>query len=133
MLWSSSWEINNDTNLIVLYIETKQGKEIYKRNPYYSLYHPETGTTLNFEEECLNQKIEIQNNITQILNNSKVSIDNIKKMAENGLNLFDPLCPFYNDLCTHYPDILNKDVPLKKRALVYYPNIELCDDNCKLI
>lgn len=75
----------------------------------------------------------MQKNITKELNNSKVSLDHILKMAENGLDLFDPKCPFYNDICTHYPDILNKDVPLKKRALAYYPNIQLCDDNCELI
>ena len=53
-------------------------------------------------------------------------------MADSGLDLFDPTCPFYNDLCTHYPDILGKDIPLEKRILAYYPDIELCEDNCDL-
>jgi len=125
--------IPQDTNLIVAQIETKPGKESYKKTPSYGLYHPESGQSLNFETECREQKVTIQNNLTQEFNNSKVSLDDIKLMADSGLDLFDPTCPFYNDLCTHYPDILGKDIPLQKRALAYYPDIELCDDNCDLV
>ena len=124
--------IPQDKNLIVAQIETKPGKESYKRNPSYGLYHPEGGQSLNFESECRGQKVTIQNNLTEQFNNSKVSFDNIKLMADSGLDLFDPTCPFYNDLCTHYPDILGKDIPLEKRILAYYPDIELCEDNCDL-
>ena len=124
--------IPQDKNLIVAQIETKPGKESYKRNPSYGLYHPERGHSLNFESECREQKVTIQNNLTEQFNNSKVSFDNIKLMADSGLDLFDPTCPFYNDLCTHYPDILGKDIPLEKRILAYYPDIELCEDNCDL-
>ena len=125
------YDISQDTNLIVVLIETKPGKEEYKKIPSYGLYHPETGISFNFEIECKEQKIIIQSNISQELNDSKVSLGDIRVMAENGLDLFDPSCPFYNDLCTHYPDILNRDIPLKKRILAYYPDIELCDDNCE--
>jgi hypothetical protein len=124
--------IPQNKNLIVAQIETKPGKESYKRNPSYGLYHPEGGHSLNFESECREQKVTIQNNLTEQFNNSKVSFDNIKLMADSGLDLFDPTCPFYNDLCTHYPDILGKDIPLEKRILAYYPDIELCEDNCDL-
>jgi len=125
--------IDKGTNLIVAQIETKPGKEAYKKNPSYGLYHPTNGRSLHYETECKDQKITIQNNLTQeFYNNSKVNLSNIKLMSDGGIDLFDPTCPFYNDLCTHYPDILGKDIPLNKRALAYYPNIELCDDNCDL-
>ena len=124
---------DESTNLIIVYIETKPGKEAYKKKPSYALYHPQTGKSLNFEEECKNQKLTIQNNITEAFNNSKVSLKEIKIMADYGLDLFDPMNPFYSDLCTHYPDILKKDVPIKKRALAYYPDIELCEDNCEMV
>ena len=124
--------IPQNKNLIVAQIETKPGKESYKRNPSYGLYHPDGGHSLNFESECREQKVTIQTNLTEQFNNSKVSFDNIKLMADSGLDLFDPTCPFYNDLCTHYPDILGKDIPLEKRILAYYPDIELCEDNCDL-
>ena len=128
----TKYQIAENTNLIVVNIETKPGKEKYKKIPSYALYHPVSGTTFNLETECKNQKVIIQNNLTEEFNTSKVSLTDIKLMDEHGLNLFDPSCPFYNDLCTHYPDILNKDIPLKKRALAYYPDIKLCDDYCDL-
>ena len=39
--------------------------------------------------------------------------------------------PFYNDICFHYTSKYNKDVPLKDRALIYYPVISLCDEECE--
>ena len=125
--------INADIYLIVVDIQTKPGKEAFKINPPYGLYNPLTSRSLNYEEECKEKKITIHNNITKELNNSKVNLNDIKLMAEQGIDLFDPTSPFYSDLCTHYPDVLNKDIPLKKRALAYYPDIELCDDNCELV
>ena len=122
-----------DTNLIIVNIETKSGKESYKKSPTYALYHPVTGKSLHYEEECKDKKITIQNNLTEELNNSKVSLDDIKTMADQGIDLFDLYSPFYSDLCTHYPEVINKDIPLKKRILAYYPDIELCDDNCDLL
>ena len=125
--------ISQNQSLIIVNIETKEGKELYKINPSYGLYHPQTGKSLNYEKECKEQKVIVQNNLTKEFNNSKVNLDDIKLMAEEGLDLFDIMSPFYNDLCTHYPDVLNKDIPLKKRILAYYPDIKLCDDNCDLI
>ena len=128
----TKYQLYENTNLIVANIETKPGKEEYKKIPSYALYHPQTGVSLHYETECKGQKVTIQNNLTQELDNSKVSFGDIKLMADQGLDLFDPTCPFYNDLCTHYPDISNKDIPLKKRVLAYYPDIKLCDDYCDL-
>ena len=115
--------IEGDTNLIIVQIMTKPGKENYKKSPLYTLYNPITGESLNVQEECKDQKVSIQNNLEEVLTNAKIDIDNIKKMADYDINLFDPKAPFYSDLCTHYPDVLKKDVPLKKRILVFYPNI----------
>ena len=125
--------LQEDNNLIVVQIKTKPGKENYKKSPSYALYNPITGVSFNVQEECKDQKISIQNNLEEELINAKVDIDDIKKMADYDINVFDPKEPFYSDLCTHYPDVLNKDVPLKKRILVFYPNINLCEDNCELI
>lgn len=126
-------QLNSDQNLIVANIETKPGKESYKKIPKYSLYHPSSGTSLNYEEKCKDKKITIQTNLTEEFNNnSKVSLDDVITMAEQGIDLFDKSSPFYSDLCTHYPDILGKDIPLKKRILAYYPDIQLCDDYCEL-
>ena len=133
----SDIQINNsieqNKSLIIVNIETKERKELYKINPSYGLYHPETGKSLNYEKKCKEQKVIIQNNLSEEFNNSKVNLDDIKLMAEEGLDLFDIMSPFYYDVCTQYPDVLNKDIPLKKRILAYYPDIKLCDDNCGLI
>ena len=125
--------INEDINLIIVDIETKQGKEKYKINPFFGLYNPNSGNSINYKEECKEQKITIQSNLTEEFSTSKVSLDDIKQMADQGIDLFDPNEPFYNDICIHYPDVLGKDIPLKKRVLAYYPDVELCDDNCELI
>ena len=128
----TKYSFDENTNLIVVNIETKPGKEAYKKIPSYALYNPQNGENLHYENECKDQKVTIQNNLTEEFNNSKVSLGDLRLMADQGLDLFDPTCPFYNDLCTHYPDLINKDIPLKKRVLAYYPDIKLCDDHCDL-
>ena len=40
---------------------------------------------------------------------------------------------FYNDLCVSFKSPNGKDVPLKERILIFFPNITLCENNCNNI
>ena len=39
-------QLDEETNLIVVNIETKPGKEVYKKIPSFALHHPQTGESL---------------------------------------------------------------------------------------
>ena len=59
---------------------------------------------------------------------SRLNMQVYKNMASEGINLFDLSSPFYTDVCFQYNS--TKDIALKDRILVYFPNISLCDNNC---
>lgn len=44
--------------------------------------------------------------------------------------MFNKSCEFYTDICYHFDSPCNKDVALRDRLLIYYPNITLCDSGC---
>jgi len=44
--------------------------------------------------------------------------------------VFNPEDKFYTDICYKYDSPINKDIPLKDRILLFYPNITLCDQKC---
>ena len=45
-------------------------------------------------------------------------------------NIFNLSSSFYTDICYHFDYPINKDISLKDRIKLYYPNISLCEDNC---
>ena len=51
-----------------------------------------------------------------------------QEMAKEGVDIFDLSSPFYTDVCFQYNS--KKDIALKDRVLLYFPNVSLCDDNC---
>ena len=51
-------------------------------------------------------------------------------MAKEGVDIFDLSSPFYTDVCFQYNS--KKDIALKDRVLLYFPNVSLCDENCEL-
>ena len=65
-----------------------------------------------------------------LLKINNISIKDCSFMLYNCKKIIN-IDPFYNDICFHYTSKYNKDVPLKDRALIYYPVISLCDEECE--
>jgi len=117
-------------NLIIGIIEKKNNK---KNNPItsYAFYNPENGDKLNFEEICKEEVIIVKENIKSLLNDSVSDIDSILFLAGQNIDVFNKSSEFYTSLCYHYESPCDKDVALRDRLLIYYPNITLCDSGCK--
>ena len=116
-------------DLIVAIIDKKSKK---KNNPItsYIFYNPESGDKLDAEEICKEKIIIVKENIKSLLNESVSDIDSILYLTNQNINVFNKSSEFYNDLCYHFDSPCNKDVALKDRLLIYYPNITLCDSGC---
>ena len=59
-------------------------------------------------------------------------MDSILFLTDQNIDIFNKSCEFYTDLCYHFESPNNKDVALRDRLLVYYPNITLCDSGCNI-
>ena len=53
-------------------------------------------------------------------------------LLEQGINIFNSSDKFYTDLCYEYKFESNKDIALKDRIKLFYPNISLCKSGCTL-
>ena len=121
--------INITEPLVVAIIDKSSNK---KSNPItsYAFYNPITGDKLDSETLCKEEPILVKENIKSLLNESVPDIDSILFLTDQNIDVFNKSCEFYTDLCYHYESPNNKDVALRDRLLVYYPNITLCDSGC---
>ena len=119
------------TPLIVAIVEKYNDK---KSNPItsYSFYNPINGEKLETETFCKEEIIVVKENIKSLLNDSVPNMDSILFLTDQNIDIFNKSCEFYTDLCYHFESPNNKDVALRDRLLVYYPNITLCDSGCDI-
>ena len=52
-------------------------------------------------------------------------------LTNQGIGVFNISDRFYNDLCYFFESPNGRDVPLKDRISVFFPNITLCDKDCQ--
>ena len=123
----SKYEIDSD--LIIAIIDKSSDK---KSNPItsYAFYNPKNGEKLDAETACKEEVIIVKENIKSLLNDSVPDIESILFLAGQNIDVFNISSEFYTDLCYHFDSPCDKDIALRDRLLIYYPNITLCDSGC---
>ena len=122
-----------DNNLIIVII-TKLIKNLnYKKVIYYSIFNPNNSEKLITKNLCENESLLIEENLRIKLEKSNYDIDSLLYLARQNINIFNLSHPFYKDICFPFENILEKDIVLKDRILLYYPHITLCENNCKIL
>ena len=116
--------IINNENLIIGVLSNKLG---YK----YLLFSPYNGEILNYQEICKNDIFEVKKSLYSNLNETKNDINSIKYLTSQNIDVFNLSNAFYNDICYHFDSPIDKDIALKDRVSLYYPNITLCENGCK--
>ena len=122
------YSINN--SLIIVTVD----KYLHKNNPYTtnSFFNPNTTEKLESEVLCKDDPITIKENLTLFIKNDN-NYELILYLMNQGINIFNSSDSFYTDICFDFDFPLNKDITLKDRLLLFYPNISLCDNGCKNI
>ena len=121
------YNISEKEELIVGIVKNNSGSESFE------VYNPHSGKPLNIFDICKDDTYSVEKSLLdEIKANPSVNFDDIQNMADQDINVIDLNHPFYNDICFHYESKFNKDVPLRDRALIYYPNISLCEEGCEL-
>ena len=122
----------NDT--LVIAIITKNLDEIsYPKMISYSMYDPYTGNKLESNEICDNEPLVVEENLFTKLNNTNTDMESLKFLTDQNIDVFNLLSAFYTDICYDFdPPIEGKDIPLKDRIKLYFPNITLCEEGCKI-
>ena len=116
---------NIEGDLVISILE----KYIKKDNSLisYLLFDPANGEQLNVNEICENESIIMKDNI---LNIPGINYSLVQFFADQDINVFNLGDKFYTDICKHYKSPNNRDIPLKLRFKVIFPNASLCEGGC---
>ena len=124
-------------NLIVAIVDKNIDKSIQRKMISYGLYSPTSGTKLPSDDICQDDKLLILEPLSFKLKNSNIDTATFTSLISQGIDIFNLSSPFYTDVCFEYNLIdneyfQNKDIALKDRVLVFFPNITLCDEDCEM-
>ena len=132
---------NISENIVVVIIDKKIENRNVRKMILYRLFSPYNGELLKSDDICENDKLTISESLIFKLQNTHIDLVTFKEFASKGIEIWDLDSPFYNDVCFEYilDDVTDtiikykdKDIALKDRALVYFPNISLCENDCNL-
>ena len=117
-----------DKELIISIIETKS-----QNNPItsYSFFHPLSGEKLNATKICEEEVITVEENILSLIDENSTNYEMMIKLTKQGINIFNISDKFYTELCYEYESPVKKDIALKDRIQLFYPNVSLCDTGCE--
>jgi hypothetical protein len=98
------------------------------KNPIttYAFFHPVSGENLHANEICGNIKIVVEEKISTILDDTT----NVLFFSEQNIDIFNASSEFYSDICFQFESPYEKDIVIKDRIQLFYPNVTLCDIGC---
>ena len=117
------------TNKIVVSLIEKLNSN-KKSTTSYFFYHPDTGEKIDADTICKDEEIVIKDSVLSQLNDSKVDLGSALFLSEQDVDIFDLNGRFYTDICYEFKSPNGKDIPVKERIHIYYPNITLCEPGC---
>ena len=115
--------------IIIGLIEKLNGKQ--KSTISFSFYHPVTGQKLDVYNICKDEEIVIKESVMSQLNSTDFDLNSLLFLTQQNINIFNLSDEFYTDICYHFESPNGKDIPLKERIHIFFPNITLCDSGCQ--
>lgn len=103
----------------------------YPKIESFSLFDPEGGQQLEINDLCEDDSIIVQEDLsTKIGDESKYSL--IQYLTDQNIDVFNTTHDFYTDICFHFDSPIDKDITLKDRVALFFPNITLCENGCAI-
>jgi len=127
-------KINNQINgtLIIAIITKNINGNKNEKIISYSLHDPTSGKKLFYDDICKDDTVTFQENLLLKLDNKNTDIDSLLHIANQNINIFNLSSEFYTDICYQFESPIDKDIALKDRILLFYPNITLCQEGCNI-
>ena len=123
-----TYKIND--NLVIAIINKIINGLSYSKILSYSMFEPYYGEVLLDDDICKNDKIIVKENLLNKLDENIINITSLLFLTGQNIDVFNISSRFYNDICFHFDPPLNKDITLKDRIALYYPNITICENDC---
>ena len=124
---------NFDDELIIAILENYKTN---RNNPYISfgLFNPKSGEKIEIKNICTDSDntVVLNKDILSSLDGNNTNYDVMIELLDQNINIFNISDDFFTDLCFYFRSPTKKDIPVKDRLTEFYPNISLCDSECKM-
>ena len=114
-----------ERNLIILISDFFNENKLAYTLFYF--FNPDTGEELPLDKICEDESFTIEKSLTYFQN---LNIEQAKFFKDQDIDVFNSSDVFYNDLCYYFESPNGKDVPLKERIKLFFPNITFCEEGC---
>ena len=119
-------ELNINEDLIIV-LESEKIENENDKIISFSVYDPRNGNKIKINDFCKNDTVIVQEELNNKINN----LDQFIYLTNQGIDLLNPNSDFYTDLCFHYKSPIDgKNIPLKERFKLFFPNVSLCEKGC---
>ena len=124
------YEINDNLIIGVISRRIKENNNYLKIIAFY-VYSPYNGNYLNISDVCQNVEIKVQEDIsTKIEDKEKYKL--VQYLSKQNIDVFNLSSDFYTDICFYFDSPIKKDISLKERIKIFFPNITLCENGCTI-
>ena len=121
-------KLSIEGNLIIVIISKIINGVYYTLDKY--MYNPNSTDKININEICANETLTAQKDLKEQLKNSE-DFKSLEELTNQGIDIFNSQSNFYTDICFHFKSPLDgKDIPVKDRVKLFFPNVTLCDEGC---
>ena len=96
------------------------------------MFEPNLGKQLDYKNICKNETIVIEENLLSKIDISQVNLEFILYLTGQNIDIFNLSSVFYTDICFHFDSPIDKDIALKDRILLCFPNVTLCENDCQI-
>ena len=121
-------KLSIEGNLVIVIISKIINGVYYTFDKY--MYNPNSTDKININEICANETITAQKDLKEQLKNSE-DFKSLEELTNQGIDIFNSQSNFYTDICFHFKSPLDgKDIPVKDRVKLFFPNVTLCDEGC---
>ena len=123
------YEINH--NLIIEVISQRKQGIKYPIIKSFNVFSPYNGNYLDIKDICENEGIKVQEDISMKMED-KEKYNLVKYLSQQNIDVFNLSSDFYSDICYYFESPIKKDIALKDRIKIFFPNITLCENGCSI-
>ena len=120
-----------EENLILAVVSQKIQGMVYPLIVNFFVFSPYNGNNLEILNLCENDEVIVQEDISMKIED-KEKYNYIKYLTQHNVDVFNLSSDFYTDICYYFDSPINKDIALKDRIKLFYPNITLCENGCNI-
>ena len=80
---------------------------------------------------CENEAINVQEDLSMKIDNKEQYLY-IQQLTQKNVDVFNLSSEFYQDICFYFESPIEKDIAIKDRVKLFFPNITLCENGCKV-